>query len=244
MLMGDVLSFKTRLCNSYLGGAVCRYGPRCRFAHGPSDLRTQDENFKHGLTSEKALVVFQAAMRNRPAASLPLPVPANPSAIAPGAALSQAAAQMQQPFGLPPQKQQPFVVVPDGMTNESSVSWSMGSTNSLSFPSFGSAFVPPSPMLYMANQQQPNSLYTLLPAPVNPAGGAAGVASFVHYPHQLQVTPSAASQMMPQHGGMQPVYLPQPQPMVFMGYAGSPGPLPGPTPLQSQPQVVFPLWPG
>jgi hypothetical protein len=64
MLMGDVLSFKTRLCNNFLETGTCRYAARCRFAHGPSDMRSQDDNFRDGLTSEQALATFQV-MRSR-----------------------------------------------------------------------------------------------------------------------------------------------------------------------------------
>lgn len=247
MLMGDVLAYKTRLCNSYLGGTVCRYGPRCRFAHGNHDLRTQDDNFRHGLTSEQALIVFQAAMRNRPDGSTPLPV-AGPAGTT-DAAMPQA---QPSPVGFlqkqPPVPVQQFPSVQaafDHGMGDLSMSWSLDS----SLPSFGSPAVPvqplmhPSSLLYMTNQQQHNALYTLVPAAAaaaNPAGGAAGVAAGVHH-QQMVVQPMPVSQH-----GMQPVYFPQPQPMVFMGYAGGTGtpyPQAGPMLPQAQQQLVYPLWP-
>jgi hypothetical protein len=65
MLMGDVLSFKTRMCKNYAEAGSCRYGARCRFAHGDSDMRTQENNFDDGLTSEQALNAFQAGAKLR-----------------------------------------------------------------------------------------------------------------------------------------------------------------------------------
>ena len=63
--MGDVLSYKTRLCTNFIEGGACKYASRCRFAHGPADQRTQEDNVRDGLYSEQALHVFQASLRHR-----------------------------------------------------------------------------------------------------------------------------------------------------------------------------------
>ena len=36
--------FKTSMCQFFLSGSECPYAPRCAFAHGPDELRTEEEN--------------------------------------------------------------------------------------------------------------------------------------------------------------------------------------------------------
>lgn len=51
--------YKTRLCKNFAAKGSCTYECFCRFAHGPSDLRTYAQNVRTGLTTEEAVRDYQ-----------------------------------------------------------------------------------------------------------------------------------------------------------------------------------------
>ncbi|KXN68601.1 hypothetical protein CONCODRAFT_26430, partial [Conidiobolus coronatus NRRL 28638] len=39
--------FKTEMCNSFSETGICRYGKKCKFAHGDEDMRTVTRHPKY-----------------------------------------------------------------------------------------------------------------------------------------------------------------------------------------------------
>jgi hypothetical protein len=241
MLMGDVLSFKTRLCNNFLETGTCRYAARCRFAHGPSDMRSQDDNIRDGLFSEQALVVFQAAMRNRLDPGLPMPtadgalfphqksMPLNlhpfqgPSGPSPLTASTNMLMSFDQ-FPVYGAKQ--LLSSPNGPQGGAKPGTPPGDQSSSSMGSSGSSFGSPVPLaspffqppftpvfspMPVMGQQQHNALYTLVPSQQ--------MAAPMHHvpPSMMQPHP----QFFPQPP-MQQFYFQQPQLMGWPGAGAAP----------------------
>jgi hypothetical protein len=51
--------FRTKLCQHFLNRGMCPFECRCMFAHGLAGLRSAEQNFAEGLTSEAAIKEFQ-----------------------------------------------------------------------------------------------------------------------------------------------------------------------------------------
>lgn len=46
--------YKTELCKAFMDPTKkCKYGPRCRYAHGEHQLRTPEENQRRGIVTEE-----------------------------------------------------------------------------------------------------------------------------------------------------------------------------------------------
>mmetsp|Transcript_797 Transcript_797/g.2758 ORF Transcript_797/g.2758 Transcript_797/m.2758 type:complete len:293 (-) Transcript_797:753-1631(-) len=73
--------YKTAPCRFYARGVVCYMGATCRFAHGESDRRTEEQNTAEGLTSQEALDALLLARAAE----------ARASGIRPGAVIAAAA---------------------------------------------------------------------------------------------------------------------------------------------------------
>jgi len=63
--------YKTRLCRNFTETHECPYETRCMFAHGEEDLRTPEENYAQGLTSEESIRAHQKLLA-RKAATVPI----------------------------------------------------------------------------------------------------------------------------------------------------------------------------
>jgi hypothetical protein len=51
--------FRTKMCKNFAQKGSCPFDSRCMFAHGKSALRSAEQNFAEGLTSETAIKEFQ-----------------------------------------------------------------------------------------------------------------------------------------------------------------------------------------
>ncbi|EPY17682.1 hypothetical protein STCU_10463 [Strigomonas culicis] len=60
--------YKTMPCKRHQASGKCRYGPRCRFAHGEHQLRTVEQNCAQGLVTEEAIRAYQERGRQMAAA--------------------------------------------------------------------------------------------------------------------------------------------------------------------------------
>jgi hypothetical protein len=52
--------FRTSLCRSFSSDGGCAYGERCMFAHGPTELRTNQMNARDGIVTHHSVRQFRA----------------------------------------------------------------------------------------------------------------------------------------------------------------------------------------
>lgn len=63
--MYDALTYKTELCKSWEEFGSCKYGRKCRFAHGPTDLRERPRHPLYKTMPCKNFIETGACMYGR-----------------------------------------------------------------------------------------------------------------------------------------------------------------------------------
>jgi hypothetical protein len=150
--------FRTKLCGNFMQRGTCPFDQRCMFAHGEAELRSTNQNFRDGITTEEAIRQFQRG------APLPI-VPTSTSAPAPTPASASDSVPPPPPAASPLQRESPIVEA-DPLRVEISPDESLPSRST-----------PPSTNPTMSTLPQPNLQHPRLPSPLAAGAGVRSLLS-------------------------------------------------------------------